>query len=69
MAAGYHLGFCRTVKFDQICAYYVTGPNWRSNFVKIGQRVRKLQHFLQIQDGGRRDLEFWHKFKFDQAGV
>jgi len=35
----------------------------------MGQTVQKLQHFLQVQDGGRRHLGFWHKFKFDQTGV
>ena len=47
----------------------VTGATWRSNLVEIGQTVQKLQHALQIQDGGRRHLEFWHKFKCNQAGV
>ena len=36
---------------------------------KIGQTVQKLQHFVLIQDGGGRHLDFWHKCKFDQAGV
>ena len=47
----------------------VTGAIWHSNLVKIGQTFQQLQLFLQIQDGGRRHLEFWHKCKFDQAGV
>ena len=37
--------------------------------MKIGPTVQKLQHFLQIQDGGRRHLGFYHKFKFDQSVV
>ena len=55
--------------FNQTGALSVTGATWRSNLVKIGQTVQQLQHFLQIQDGGRRHLEFWYKFKCDQAGV
>ena len=55
--------------FNQTGALSVTGATWRLNLVKIGQTVQQLQHFLQIQDGGRSHLEFWYKFKCDQAGV
>ena len=65
MAAAAILDFVTISNFNQTDAFSVTGATWRSNLVKIGQTVQQLQHALQIQDGGRRHLEFWHKFKFD----
>ena len=69
MAVTAILDFIKNLEYDQFGALSVTGPTWHSNLVKIGQTVQKLQHFVLIQDGGRRHLEFQRKCKFDQAGV
>jgi hypothetical protein len=46
MAATAILYFSENVLFDLPGAWYVTGATWRSNLVKIGQTVQKLQHFM-----------------------
>jgi len=39
------------------------------SLVRIGQVVKKWQHFFKIQEGGRRHLELWVLSVFDVIDV